>query len=171
MILPLLLALVSSAPDRACPIEAAAALPELVGTWQVLQIHGLDRPRPDSVRASSVFIPELQRCLLREQLRADAGNPPYEGLMFWGANGPDGSIQRVFAHSQHGGFGVYQGRRDGNTILLRQLPAPGQPSTDVVENQVLIADRDRFAITSRLSIDGGRTWRVLSRWEYRRTRS
>jgi hypothetical protein len=171
MILPLLLALAIPVPGRTCPIEAAVALPELVGTWKVLQIHGLDRPRPDSVQARATFAPDLQGCLLREELRAESGNPPYEGVMLWGVNGPDNSIQRVFAHSQHGRFGVYEGRRDGSTIVLRQLPAPGQASTDVVENEVRIADSDRFAITSRLSTDSGRTWRALSRWEYRRMRS
>jgi hypothetical protein len=171
MILAMFMALAVLVPNRACPIVAAVALPELTGTWQVLRISGLDRPRPDSAMARATFSPDLQGCLVREQLRAEMGNPPYEALILWGVNGADSRIQRVFAHSQHGRFGIYEGGRNGNTITLRQMPISGQPSMDVVENQVLIRDPDHFAIVSRLSGDGGQTWQVLSRWEYQRIRT
>jgi hypothetical protein len=156
-------------PVRACPISTSTILPELTGTWEVLRISGLDRPRPDSAMARSTFLPDLQNCLIREQIRDAAGNPPYEGLILWGVNGADGSIQRVFAHSQHGRFGMYEGRRAGSTITLRQLPISAQPSTDVVENQLLISDAAHFALVSRISSDSGATWRTLSRWDYRHT--
>jgi len=156
-------------PVRACPISAATALPELTSTWEVLRISGLDRPRPDSAIARSTFVPELQNCLIREQIRDTMGNPPYEALILWGVNGADGSIQRVFTHSQHGRFGIYEGRRTGSTITLRQLAMSAQPSTDVVENQLLMSASDHFSLVSRISSDSGRTWRTLSRWDYRRT--
>ncbi len=168
MILATLALLAILGPVRACPISAATILPELTGTWKVLSISGLDRARPDSATARSTFGPELQNCLIREQLRADTGTPPYEALILWGVNGADGSIQRVFTHSQHGRFGMYEGRRSGSTITLRQLPLSAQPSNDVVENQLLISDTDHFALVSRISSDSGRTWRMLSRWDYRR---
>ena len=148
---------------------AAAALPELTGTWEVLRISGLDRPRPDSAMARSTFVADLQNCLIREEIRDATGSPPYEGLILWGVNGADGSIQRVFAHSQHGRFGMYEGRRAGSAITLRQLSISAQPSTDVVENQLLIDDADHFALVSRISSDSGHTWRTLSRWDYRHT--
>ena len=75
MILATLAALVFLS-DAACPIAASAALPELTGTWQVLQIFGVDRPQPDSATARATFSPELQSCLIREQLRAERGTPP-----------------------------------------------------------------------------------------------
>ena len=96
MILATLALLAILGPVRACPISAATILPELTGTWKVLSISGLDRARPDSATARSTFVPELQNCLIREQLRADTGIPPYEALILWGVNGADGSIQRVF---------------------------------------------------------------------------
>jgi hypothetical protein len=168
MILTTLMALALLAPSRVCPSSAPAALPELTGTWQVLRISGLDRPRPDSATARATFSPDLQSCLIREELRDESADPPYEALILWGVNGQDGSIQRVFVHSRHGRFGMYEGRRSGNSIILRQLPGSAQPSADVVENQVLIRDATHFALVSRLSSDGGRTWRELSRWEYHR---
>ena len=170
MILAMFAALALLAPVRACPIAASAALPELTGTWQVLRISGLDRPHPDSATSRATFSPELQDCLIREQLRAETGTPPYEAAILWGVNGADSSIQRIFAHSQHGRFGMYQGRRSGGTITLRQLSTSAQPTTEVVENVVLIRDADHFGITSRLSSDAGSTWRELSRWEYQRIR-
>lgn len=154
---------------RACPIAATSALPELTGAWQVLMISGLDRTHPDSAQAIATIATDLQACLLREQLRAQTGNPPYEALILWGVNGADSTIQRIFAHSQHGRIGVYQGRRIGAVIALRQQSLSTQPDDVVVENQVLIGNRDHFTITSRLSEDHGRTWRLLSRWEYQRT--
>jgi hypothetical protein len=171
MILASLAILAVLGTARACPVSAATALPELTGTWEVLRISGLDRPRPDSAMAHSTFVPELQNCLIREQIRDATGNPPYEGLILWGVNGADGSIQRVFTHSQHGRFGIYEGRRAASTITLRQLPISAQPSTDVVENQLLISDAGHFALVSRISSDSGATWRTLSRWDYRRASS
>ena len=111
---------------------------------------------------------DLQACLLHEHVTAVDGTPPYEALVVWGANGADSTIQRVFAHSQHGRLGVYQGRRRGSDIPLRQIALSPQPDSVVVENLVVIRDRDHFTITSRLSNDRGRTWQPLSRWEYRR---
>jgi hypothetical protein len=171
MLFPTLLAISVLMAGRGCPVGAITALPEFTGAWQVLRISGLDRARPDSAMARTSFSSDLQGCLIREQLRAETGNPPYEALIYWGANGPDANIQRVFAHSQHGRFGFYEGPRTGSTISLRQLPLAAQPSTNVVENQVMFADADQFALVSRLSTDGGRTWTMLSRWEYRRLRS
>lgn len=74
-------------------------------------------------------------------------------------------------HSQHGRLGVYQGRRIGSEIALRQIALSPQADSVVVENFVVIRDRDHFTITSRLSNDRGRTWQALSRWEYRRKSS
>ena len=170
MILTTLVALALLAPVRACPIAASAALPELAGTWQVLRISGLDRLHPDSGTSRATFSPELQDCLIREQLRAESGTPPYEALILWGVNGSDSTVQRIFAHSQHGRFGMYEGRRSGGMITLRQLSNSAQPSTEVVENVVVFRDADHFVWSSRLSSDAGRTWHELSRWEYGRTR-
>jgi len=160
MIAPtLLLAFVASA---ACPVQPANTLPELVGSWHVLMIGGLDRPKSDSMHAESTIAVELDGCLLREQLLA----PGYGALVLWGANGGDGTTQRVFVHSQHGRFGIYQGRRVGAELLLRQQNLSSQPDSIIVENDVAIRDRDHFAIASRLSNDRGRSWIALSRWEY-----
>ncbi|HKW09722.1 MAG TPA: hypothetical protein VJO33_05035, partial [Gemmatimonadaceae bacterium] len=160
MIAPaLLLALVAAA---ACPVQPANTLPELIGSWHVLMIGGLDRPRPDSTRAESTIAPELAGCLLRERVQAVG----YEALVLWGANGADGATQRVFVHSQHGRFGIYQGRRVGSELSLRQQSLSSQPDSVVVENNLTIRDRDHISITSRLSSDRGRTWTDLSRWEY-----
>ena len=167
-----IIALISAiGAGRACPIAAPAALPELSGTWNVLLISGLDRPRPDSARASATITADLQACLLREHVITTTGNPPYEALIVWGVNGVDSTIQRVFAHSQHGRLGVYQSRRTGSEIALRQIALSPQPDSVVVENLVVIRDRDHFTITSRLSNDRGRTWQALSRWEYQRKSS
>src|SRR5690349_3750185 len=173
MIAAALLVLLAGAPTprAGCPVPATRALPELVGRWEVLVLGNLDRPRPDSMRAESTISPDLQDCLLQERLRAHDGSPPYESIMFWGTNGGDSTIQRVLAHSQHGRFGVYQGRRVGDELTLRQqnLGSP-QPDGVVVEHVVRIADRDHFTISSRLSNDRGRSWTALSRSEYRRAR-
>lgn len=160
MIAPtLLLAVVASA---ACPVQPASTLPELIGSWRVLMIGGLDRSQPDSTRAEATIGVDLDGCLLRERLQATG----YEALALWGANGADGTIQRVFVHSQHGRFGIYQGRRVGSELSLRQQNLSPQPDSVVVENNVTIRDRDHFSIASRLSNDRGHTWIGLSRWEY-----
>jgi hypothetical protein len=169
MLIPVIALISAIGAGRACPIDATATLPELTGVWTTLLISGLDRPRADTSRASATITADLQACLLRERVVAVAGNPPYEALVFWGVNGPDSTIQRVFAHSQHGRFGIYQGRRAGSEIALRQMSLAPQPDSVVVENLVVIRDRDHFTITSRLSSDRGRTWQALSRWEYQRT--
>jgi len=167
MILETLLAVVALlAPVRACSITAASALPELTGTWQVLVISGMDRPRPDSALARSVITPELQGCLLREQLRMLTGT--YEEMILWGVNGADRGIQRVLTHSQHGRLGLYDGRRTGDTVALRQQPIPGQASSIVVEHRVVFRDHDHFSIASLLSNDGGQTWQMLSQRDYQR---
>jgi hypothetical protein len=171
MIATVVALVVALATGRTCPVAAPASLPELPGTWQVLLIGRLDGARPDTTRAKASIVTDLQSCLLQERLVAITGNPPYEGFVVWGVNGADTTVQRVFAHSQHGRFGVYQGRRSGSEIALRQIAMSPQPDSVVVENHVAIADRDHFTITSRLSSDGGRSWRVLSRWDYRRTSS
>jgi hypothetical protein len=167
MILETLLALGATlTPAHACPISAATALPELTGTWHVQMISGLDGPRPDSTSARATIAPDLQACLLREQLRAQTEN--YEAFILWGVNGADSSVQRIFTHSRHGRIGLYEGRRTGDTIALRQQLAASQPASLVVEHQVLIRDGDHFSIASRLSNDGGRSWQALSRLEYDR---
>ena len=65
---------------------------------------------------------------------------------------------------------MYEGRRSGGTITLRQLSNSVQPSAEIVENVVLFRDADHFVWSSRLSSDAGRTWQELSRWEYARAR-
>jgi hypothetical protein len=167
----MLLVLALAAPlivARACPIAATSALPELVGTWEVRAVSGLDRPRPDTMRADATIAAELGDCLLRERLVARGGSPGYEALIHWGANGADSSIQRTFVHSNHGRFGVYQGRRTGGDIPLRQMPITGQSNATVVEHRVEIVGRDRFSISSWISYDAGGSWQALSRWEYTR---
>lgn len=160
----------TSAARASCPVPATTALPELIGRWQVVMLGNLDRPHADSMHAESTISADLQDCLLEERLRARTGTPPYESIMFWGTNGADSAIQRVLVHSQHGRFGIYQGRRVGAELTLRQadLASPPQPDSIVVEHVVRIADREHFTITSRLSNDRGRSWTTLSRWEYRR---
>jgi hypothetical protein len=155
-------------PGSTCPIEAASALPELVGSWQVVMVHGLDRPQPESTPATATIAPELNGCLLHERLVARSGNPPYEAMVLWGVNGPDGAVQRVFFHSQHGRLGVYQGRRTGSELTLVQQPLGSQPDATIVEHRVVFRDRDHFQILSRMSSDRGVTWVALSRWEYER---
>jgi hypothetical protein len=151
-----------------CPLAAPSVLPELSGSWEVVVINGLDRPHPDTMRADATTVADLQACVLRERLLARRGSPPYESLALWGVNGADTTVQRLFVHSQHGRFGIYQGRRTGNEIVLRQMSSPPQPTRTVVEHQVQIGDRDHVAITSRISTDGGGSWQALSRSEYRR---
>ena len=171
MLMPIIALISAVGAARVCPIAATAALPELSGVWETLLVSGLDRPRADTSRATATIVADLQACLLHERVVAVAGNPPYEALIVWGVNGPDSTVQRVFAHSQHGRFGVYQGRRRGSELPLRQMSLSPQPDSVVVENLVVFRDRDHFTITSRLSNDRGRTWQALSRWEYRRKSS
>lgn len=174
MIAEALLVLLAGTPAARtpCPIPASTALPELVGRWNVIMLGNLDRPRPDSMRAESMISPDLQGCVLQERLRARTGTPPYESIIFWGTNGADSTIQRTLVHSQHGRFGIYQGRRAGAELALRQqnLSLVPQPDSVVVEHLVRIADRDHFTIASRLSTDRGRSWTALSRSEYERAR-
>ena len=172
MIAEALLILLASAPAAraSCPVAATTALPELVGKWDVLMLGNLDRPRPDSLVAESTISPDLQDCVLQERVRGRTGAPPYESLMYWGTNGADSTIQRTLVHSQHGRFGIYQGRRVGAELTLRQLSLTLAPRPDsvIVDHVVRIADRDHFTITSRLSTDRGGSWTMLSRSEYRR---
>ena len=168
MLLSLALAAVLVSP---CTRGSAAAsvLPELPGVWKVLSLSGLDRARPDTMRAEATIEVDLRECLLREHLVARSETTPYESLALWGVNGADSTIQRVFVHSQHGAFGMYQGRRRGSEIALRQIPLTLQPNAAIVLNRVEIAGRDHFAITSLISSDSGRTWQTLSRRDYQRT--
>jgi hypothetical protein len=172
MIAEALFVLLSGMPAApvSCPVPATAALPELIGRWNVIMLGNLDRSRPDSMRAESTISPDLQDCVLQERLRARTGTPPYEAIMFWGTNGADSAIQRTLVHSQHGRFGVYQGRRAGVELTLRQqnLGTVSQPGGVIVEHVVRITDRDHFTITSQLSNDRGRSWTALSRSEYQR---
>lgn len=168
MTFPAMLLLAAAISGHGCPVEALTVLPEFTGHWRVLRISGLDRPHPDSAMATATFSPDLQGCLTRELLQSEASTHVWVAEVLWGVNGADGAVQRIFAHSQHGRFGIYEGQRTGNSIALRQLQTAGQPADQVVENQVLIADRDHFDLVSRLSSDGGRSWQLLSRWEYRR---
>ena len=167
MLLPLALAAVlGSSCTRAT--DATSVLPELPGVWKVLSLSGLDRARPDTMLAEATIEADLQDCLLRERLVSRLERPSYESLTLWGVNGPDSTIQRVFVHSQHGRFGIYQGRRRGSEIALRQMSLGSQPDAAIVENRVEFTGRDHFAITSRISSDSGRTWQTLSRRDYQR---
>ena len=167
MLLSLTLIAVLGAPCSGAT-AAATVLPELPGVWNVLALSALDRARPDTMYAQATIETDLRECLLRERLVAASETPPYESLALWGVNGPDSTVQRVFVHSQHGRFGIYQGRRRGSEIALVQMSSTPQPSASIVENRVEFADRDHFSITSRISSDSGRTWQMLSRREYQR---
>ncbi len=167
LVLTLLVTMAAAPPQpRRCPVAAPAALPELIGTWRLVMTGGLDRPHPESTAATATIAPSLDACLLQEHVVAAGDAAPYEALVLWGANGPDGSIQRVFVHSQHGRFGMYQGPRLGGEILLVQLDT--QPEGTLIQNRVSIRDRDHVEILSRMSTDGGVSWTSLSRWRYER---
>ena len=163
-----IVAVATYAASATCPVAATAALPELPGEWRVLAINGLNRTRPDTTPGTASIQPDLQGCLLQERFVADAGAPPYESLVVWGANAANGAVQRLFAHSQHGRFGVYEGPRSGSMVTMRQQAAGPQLDSVVVEYLVEFTGRDAFTIAARLSNDSGRRWESLSRWEYRR---
>ena len=166
-LLLLTLASVASQP-RHCPVSAATALPELIGTWQIEMTGGLDRPNPTSASATATIGTSLDGCVLREQVVGRDDSAPYEALVLWAVNGPDDGIQLVFVHSQHGRIGLYQGPRRGDTIVLRQLDT--RPEGVSVENRVEIRDSDHFEILSQISTNDGASWTALSRWRYERSK-
>jgi len=92
-----------------CPVPATAALPELIGRWNVIMLGNLDRPRPDSVRAESTISPDLQDCVLQERLRARTGAPPYEAIMFWGRTVPTARSSAPSSTRSMGGSGSTRG--------------------------------------------------------------
>jgi hypothetical protein len=157
----------AQAQRSSCADSVARAIGAFRGEWQVRAVFRISATAQDTTEARAVLTPELGGCVLREDYRGRRYGEPYEFLALWGANGgADAPIQRFFVHSQHGIFGVASGAFRADTLVLReQNTVAGSP---VLQEKLFSRPASgQFVQVDRRSTDGGATWTVTLRAEYR----
>lgn len=141
-----------------CADSASRTLGSLRGRWDLRTVFRTTAGW-DTTRGVAIMQPDLDGCLLREELVTSRGGAPFHTLSLWGAASLAGPIQRTFAHSQHGFLSVYSGRRTAAGLELRDSQVVGGRLV-LLEHRFepFVADSMRF--TSRRSTDDGATWTV-----------
>lgn len=156
-------------PDAACPSPALTRLVVTRGSWVVQWVDRVAPGQYATSEARSTIETTAGGCGLLERFEGTRSGGRFEALTLIGAAGAD-SLQRVWQDSAHG------------ALLLFAAAARGDPlrfewSQDLGERMLRLRTTYRaltaagFTTETELSPDGGRTWQLVSRMDYRRSGS
>ena len=174
-LLPLLLAaiaspsLVGGQDPPACPSLALARLASTRGTWTVQWLHRVAPEQYATSEARSSIEATSQGCGLLERFAGVRAGRAFEALTLIAPAGGD-SLHRVWQDSEHGGLLLF-------TADARASPLRFEWSRDLGDRVLRVRTTYRaltaagFTTETELSPDGGRTWQLVARQEYRRSGS
>ena len=153
--------------DAACPHAALRPLLATEGEWQVTWRDRLAPDRYVTSRARSVITPVVRGCGLLERFEGTREGRAFTALALVAPAGDD-SLDRVWQDSEHGQVLLFRASAGG-------LPLRFEWSRDLGDRVLrlrltyLALGPDRFTTETELSPDGGRSWALVGRMEYRRT--
>jgi hypothetical protein len=138
------------------------------GAWRVTLVARLSPRGPwEKTAGTSTIAPELMGCAFIERLETTRQGKPLQLMSILTYDHAARQWQYTVTDSEHGRMQTYEGRRQGDAIvLLVDLAIPG--GRVLLKRTLRIESADVFTWESARSPDHGRTWDVTTRFEYRR---
>jgi hypothetical protein len=161
--------IVAGQAEPACPSPALDRLATIRGAWIVRWFYRLAPGKYATSMARSTIRPTAGGCGLLERFDGMRGGRPFEALTLIAPAGGD-SLQRVWQDSEHGAILLF-------TTDLQADPLRFEWSRDLgdrvlrLRTTYLVLTAEGFATETELSPDGGQSWQLVSRQEYRRSGS
>ena len=161
--------IVAGQAEPACPSPALDRLATIRGAWIVRWFDRLAPRKYATSMARSTIRPTAGGCGLLERLDGMRGGRHFEALTLIAPGGGD-SLQRVWQDSEHDAMLLF-------TADLQADPLRFEWSRDLgdrvlrLRTTYLVLTAEGFATETELSPDGGQSWQLVSRQEYRRSGS
>jgi hypothetical protein len=155
-----------SSGEPACDAPALEALLGTRGGWIVTWRDRIAPNRYATTQARATIESTARGCGLLERFEGSREGRPFAAVTLVGPAGND-SLQRVWQDSEHGALLLFQ-------ASARSRPLRFEWSRDLGERVLRLRFTYRavaagsFTTETELSPDGGRTWQLVSRAEYRR---
>jgi hypothetical protein len=157
--------------DRPAPCNqpVLARLAFLPGTWDVrvrTRLSGNPNDWEESV-ARSVIERRVRDCVLVERATGTRRGGPFEALRLFAARMGGDGLQLAVADSEHGPLLLYEGAA-GDSGLAFTMPITTPAGDVLLRVRYDGIGPGGFVSRSERSTDGGRTWDLTGRAEYRR---
>ena len=139
----------------------------LIGDWIVEANVRSGDGKWEPSSATSQIKPDLSGCLLNERFTGSRGGHSFSALVIMGFNSVSGKLQRVWSDSEHGLLILYEGKRNGQEMILEtEILLDGKRVK--LRNAYLEITRDSFRLESGRSHDDGKTWITVTKLQYKR---
>jgi Protein of unknown function (DUF1579) len=155
-------------PAPPCRVGAFDEFASYPGTWRVTIVaRQSPRGRWDKTEGTAAIGADLMGCAFIEHLDAARDGRPLQLLSILTYDHAASRWQYTVTDTEHGRMQTYEGRRDGDfTVLFATLDIPG--GRVLLRRRLKRESDDLFTWESARSTDGGRTWDITTRFEYRR---
>jgi hypothetical protein len=168
-----LLVLFMSAQAASAPACRVAAFDEVAfysGVWRVTLNRRVSAAGAwERTDGRATIRAALMGCALVESLDSVREGAPLQVFSVLTHDRTAGRWQYSVTDSEHGRLQTYEGRREGGAfVLVVPLEIPG--GRVLVRRTLTPVSADAFRWESARSLDEGRTWEVVSRFEYQRER-
>ena len=139
----------------------------LIGDWTVEANVRLGDDKWEPSSAASRISPDLSGCLLNERFTGTRAGHAFSAIAMMGFNSTTGRLQRMWSDSEHGLLIIYEGKRNGNEMILEtEVQLDGRKVK--LRNSYLAITRNSFRLESGRSVDDGKTWITVTKLEYTR---
>jgi hypothetical protein len=157
-------------PAPPCRVGAFDEFAFYPGRWHVTVVaRASQRGQWQKNEGTAAITADLMGCAFVERLEATRDGRPLELLSILTYDHGARKWQYTVGDSEHGRMTTYEGRREGDVILLlADLDLPGGRA--LLRRTLRIESADVFMWESARSVDKGKTWDITTRFEYRRVR-
>jgi hypothetical protein len=153
----------------ACPAPALARLAATRGAWIVRWLDRIAPRKYSTSMARSTIRTAAGGCALLERFVGLRDGEPFEALTLIAPAGDD-SLQRMWQDSEHGALLRFAADLRADPLRFEWSRNLGGRVLRVRMTYLMLA-AEGFITETELSPDGGQTWQLVSRQEYRRISS
>lgn len=154
------------AAGSGCPTSALQPLLVTRGDWLVTWVDRVSPERYVTSQARATIEPSAHGCGLLERFEGTREGRPFAALSVVAPAGND-SLERVWQDSDHGALLLFRAAAQAQPLRFERSRDLGQRILRLRHSYRSLA-RDRFTTETELSPDGGETWQLVARFEYRR---
>jgi hypothetical protein len=154
---------------QACPSAALAHLAITRGSWHVRWLDRIAPGRYATTEARSTIEAVSGGCGLLERFAGMRGGRRFEALTLIAPADGD-SLQRVWQDSEHGAILLFAAAARADPLRFDWSRKLGDRVLRLRTTYLALTSAG-FTMDTELSPDGGRTWQLVTRHEYRRSGS
>lgn len=151
-----------------CRQPVLAHLAFLPGEWSVATRTrlGANPVVWEDTTATARFENLSRDCVVMERFRGSRRGKPFELLRILTARAQGEGLQLSLTVSEHGPLFGFESTSDEPLVFVARITTANGPVS--LRQRISEVTRDRFVMTSERSGDGGTTWDLTGRGEYRR---